>query len=109
MTLDLGARYDFGNVTGSFSGTKNTMRIIDVNQNGTIETPEQAVAVVDGTVPVDYKYGIFGYSFGANYALNSHNAVFARVSQGGSASVDRILFAGYNYTNNDDKALDAVK
>ncbi len=55
------------------------------------------------------KYDIFGYSFGANYALNSRNAVFARVSQGGSASADRILFAGYNYTNNDDPSLDAVK
>lgn len=109
LTLDLGARYDFGNVSGSFSGTKNTTRIIDVNQNGIIETPELSVAVVDGTVPVDYKYGIFGYSFGANYTLNSHHAVFARVSQGGSASADRILFAGYNYTNNDDPALDAVK
>ncbi|WP_054508623.1 TonB-dependent receptor [Chryseobacterium sp. ERMR1:04] len=109
LTLDLGARYDFGKVSGSFAGTKNTMRTIDVNQNGSIETPENSVAVVDGIVPVDYTYGIFGYSFGANYALNSRNAIFARVSQGGSASADRILFAGYDYTNNDDPALDAVK
>ncbi|UFH31614.1 TonB-dependent receptor [Chryseobacterium sp. C-71] len=109
LTLDLGARYDFGNVSGSFSGTQNTRRVIDINQNGTFETPEYAVEVVSGTVPVDYQYGIFGYSFGANYALNSRNALFARVSQGGSASADRILFAGYNYTNNDDPALDAVK
>lgn len=109
LTLDLGVRYDFGKVSGSFAGTQNTTRIIDINQNGTIETPERSVAVVDGTVPVDYRYKIFGYSFGANYAINSHNAVFARVSQGGSASADRILFAGYNYTNNNDPALDAVK
>lgn len=109
LTLDLGARYDFGNVSGSFSATQNTRRVIDINQNGTFETPEYAVEVVSGTVPVDYQYGIFGYSFGANYALNSRNSLFARVSQGGSASADRILFAGYNYTNNDDPALDAVK
>lgn len=109
LTLDLGARYDIGKVSGSFAGTQNTTRVIDVNQNGTIETPELAVAVVEGTVPVDYRYGIFGYSFGANYAINSNNALFARISQGGSASADRILFAGYNYTNNDDPALDAVK
>lgn len=109
LTLDLGARYDFGNVSGSFSGTQNTRRVIDINENGTFETPEYAVEVVSGTAPVDYQYGIFGYSFGANYALNSRNALFARVSQGGSASADRILFAGYNYTNNDDPALDAVK
>ncbi|MBD3906060.1 TonB-dependent receptor [Chryseobacterium sp. Ch-15] len=109
LTLDIGARYDFGNVTGSFSGTQNTKRAININQNGTLETPELAVEVVNGTVPVDYQYGIFGYSFGANYTLNSRNAIFARVSQGGSASADRILLAGYNYTNNDDPALDAVK
>lgn len=109
LTLDIGARYDFGNVSGSFSGVHNITKAIDVNQNGTLETPELAVEVVNGTVPVDYKYGIFGYSLGANYTLNSRNAVFARVSQGGSASADRILFAGYNYTNNDDPALDAVK
>ncbi|SHK14241.1 TonB-dependent receptor [Chryseobacterium polytrichastri] len=109
LTLDLGARYDFGKVSGSFSGTENTTRVIDINQNGTIETPELSVPVIHGTVPVDYKYEIFGYSFGANYALNSHNAIFARISQGGSASADRILFAGYNYTNTNDPALDAVK
>ncbi|SIT25318.1 TonB dependent receptor [Chryseobacterium gambrini] len=81
-----------------------------MNGNGVIDIPEQLVGSNDNiNVPVNYRYGIFGYSVGANYALNSKNAVFARVSQGGSASADRILFSGYNYTNNDDPALDAVK
>lgn len=110
LTLDLGARYDFGQVSGSFSGVTNTHKVFDVNGNGTFETPELNVATNDNiNVPVNYKYGIFGYSIGANYALNTKNAVFARVSQGGSASADRILFSGYNYTNSNDPALNAVK
>ncbi|MGS0746987.1 TonB-dependent siderophore receptor [Halpernia sp. GG3] len=110
LSIDLGARYDFGRVDGSFSGATNTNVTRDINGNGVIDTPEIKVATNDGIiVPVKYRYGIFGYSAGANYALNTKNAIFARVSQGGSASADRILFSGYNYTNNDDPALDAVK
>ena len=110
LTIDAGARYDFGRVSGSFSGVTNTKTVRDMNGNGVIDIPEQNVATNDNiSVPVNYRYGIFGYSVGANYALNGRNAVFARVSQGGSASADRILFSGYNYTNNDDPALDAVK
>lgn len=32
-------------------------------------------------VPVNYRYGIFGYSIGANLALNGKNAIFARISK----------------------------
>ena len=42
---------------------------------------------------------------GTNYSINEKNAVFARISKGGSASTDRILFSGYNYTNTDDPAF----
>jgi hypothetical protein len=53
-----------------------------MNGNGVIDIPEQLVGSNDNiNVPVNYRYGIFGYSVGANYALNSKNAVFARVSQ----------------------------
>ena len=110
LTIDAGARYDIGNVKGYFSGATVTYTTRDMNGNGVIDTPEQMVGTNDGIrVPVNYKYGIFGYSVGANYALNSHNAVFARVSKGGSASADRILFNTYNYTNTNDPGLDAVK
>ena len=110
LTIDAGARYDIGKVTGYFSGATVTYTSRDMNGNGVIDIPEQMVGSNDNiNVPVNYRYGIFGYSVGANYALNNKNAVFARVSQGGSASADRILFSGYNYTNNDDPALDAVK
>ena len=110
LTIDAGARYDIGKVSGYFSGATVTYTSRDMNGNGVIDIPEQMVGSNDNiNVPVNYRYGIFGYSVGANYALNNKNAVFARVSQGGSASADRILFSGYNYTNNDDPALDAVK
>ena len=110
LTIDAGARYDIGKVSGYFSGATVTYTSRDMNGNGVIDISEQMVGSNDNiNVPVNYRYGIFGYSVGANYALNNKNAVFARVSQGGSASADRILFSGYNYTNNDDPALDAVK
>ena len=110
LTFDLGARYDFGKVNGTFSGATNTSAPIDINGNGVIDAPEMSVATNDNiNIPVNYKYGIFGYSVGANYTLNNRNAIFARISQGGSASADRILFSGYNYTNNSDPSLDAVK
>lgn len=110
LSLDFGARYDLGNVTGSFAGGNGQTAAIDMNGNGTIDPNEQKVATVDKNItPVDYDYNIFGYSVGANYSINEKNAVFARISKGGSASADRILFSGYNYTNTDDPALDAVK
>lgn len=110
LSLDFGMRYDMGNVTGSFSGGNGQTAAIDMNRNGSIDLNERAVATVGSNVtPVDYDYNIFGYSVGANYAINDNNALFARVSKGGSASADRILFSGYNYTNTNDPALDAVK
>jgi outer membrane receptor protein involved in Fe transport len=110
LSLDFGARYDVGKVTGSFAGGNGQTSAIDMNGNGTIDPNEQAVATVGNNItPVNYDYNIFGYSVGANYAVNDNNAVFARISSGGSASADRILFSGYNYTNTNDPALDAVK
>ena len=111
LSLDLGVRYDMGKATGSFSGGNGKTQAIDMNGNGSIDPNEQAVAVIDTTnkTDVDYKYNILGYSAGANYAINNNNAVFARVSKGGSASADRILFSGYNYKNSDDPGLNAVK
>lgn len=110
LNLDFGARYDIGNVTGSFAGGNGQTAAIDMNKNGTIDPNEQKVATVGSNItPVNYDYHNFGYSVGANYSINDKNAVFARISKGGSASADRILFSGYNYTNTDDPALDAVK
>ncbi len=110
LNFDLGVRYDMGNVSGNFAGGNGQTATIDMNQNGSIEPNETAVATVGNNLTaVNYEYDIFSYSAGANFKLNAENAVFARISSGGSASADRILFSGYNYTNSDDAALDAVK
>lgn len=119
LSLDAGVRLDFGNVNGTFAGGTGSTITQDMNQNGVIDANETAVSTVGaGVTAVDYDYDIFSYSVGANYAINKQNAVFARVSQGGSASADRILFNtynaisnpnGYTYTNTNDPALDAVK
>lgn len=110
LNFDVGIRYDMGNVDGNFAGGNGQTAPIDMNQNGSIDPNETAVATVGNNITaVNYDYNIFSYSAGANYKLNAENAVFARLSSGGSASADRILFSGYNYTNSDDPALDAVK
>ena len=110
LNLDAGLRYDLGKVNGSFSGGNGQTAAIDMNGNGKIDANETAVASASSEVtPVDYKYNILSYSVGANYELNTAQSVFARVSKGGSASADRILFSGFNYTNTDDPSLDAQK
>ncbi len=120
LTLDAGLRYDIGKVNGNFSGGNGTTDTIDMNQNGNIDPNEVNVATISTSnlTPVNYDYKYLSYSVGANYALNNRNALFARISKGGSASADRILFNtynsisnpnGYQYTNTNDPALDAVK
>lgn len=110
LNIEAGLRYDFGKVSGDFTGGGGETAAIDMNQNGTIDAYETAIPVLGNSVTtVDYDYGIFSYSVGANYKINKSNAVFARVSKGGAASADRILFGGYDYMNTDDPELDAVK
>ena len=98
FNIDASVRYDYGHVTGSFSGTVQTK--MDVNNDGTISPNEESVSVVDNAnpTPVDYTYDYVSYSIGTNYELTSNQAVFARFSHGGSAKADRILFAGLPYT-----------
>lgn len=110
--FDLGLRYDLGQVNGSFSGGNGQTATIDMNGNGSIDSNERAVATTSNTVtPVNYDYSLLSYSFGANYKVNDNVSVFARASQGGSASADRILFNGSvsSYSNTNDPVLDAQK
>lgn len=110
LNLEGGLRYDRGDVNGYFSGGTGQTAQVDMNQNGTIDPNEENVAVTgDNITPVDYDYGYVSYSVGGNLKINSGNAVFARVSRGGSASADRILFSNYNYLDSNDPGLDAVK
>lgn len=91
-TLDASVRYDSGDATGRYAS--NQTQPLDVNGNGVIDIPEQQVAVIDlaNAKPVDYDWSYVSYSIGANYQLSNDLAVFGRLSRGGRANADRLLF-----------------
>lgn len=95
LNVDASLRYDIAHGEGSYASASGTVAL-DVDGDGVIEGPEQSVPVVDRstTAPVDYTHRYFSYSLGANYLLSRELAVFARVSEGGRANADRLLFGG---------------
>ncbi|GAK97728.1 predicted sucrose-specific TonB-dependent receptor [Nonlabens tegetincola] len=101
LNFDASVRFDYGKVDGAFSGGVEST--IDINNDGVISAPEQAVFSVDNAAPtnVNYDYDYFSYSLGVNYKLQERQAVFARYSRGASAKADRILFSGLDYQNSD--------
>lgn len=106
-------RYDIARASGSYAGSTGTTAF-DVDGDGVIETPELTVPIVDNAskLPVDYTVRYLSYSFGANYLLNRDLAVFGRVSRGGRANAERVLFGGGINTNghiNEDVAVNTVK
>ena len=109
LNFDASVRFDSGQVDGSFSGPVTSVN--DINNDGTISLPEQTVQAIDLSNPttVNYEYDYVSYSIGANFKFKDREAVFARISRGGSAKADRILFAGLDYTNsNGINALDFI-
>ncbi|WP_438968565.1 TonB-dependent receptor [Nonlabens sp.] len=101
LNFDASVRFDNGKVDGTFSGGVESA--IDINNDGVISAPEQAVFSVDNASPtnVNYDYDYFSYSLGINYKLQDRQAVFARYSRGAAAKADRILFSGLDYQNSD--------
>lgn len=101
VTIDGGFRYDFGKVSGSFTGGTETP--YDVNNDGTISAVEQNVYAIDSgnSTAVNYDYGYLSYTLGVNYKLTERQSIFGRYSRGASAKADRILFAGLNYLDGD--------
>jgi outer membrane receptor protein involved in Fe transport len=93
LTFEAGLRWDIGKVTGNYAGSVQSAQ--DVNFNGTIDSTETSVSNINRAAasPVNYKYDYASYSVGANYKLNSNQAIFARFSQGATAKADRILFS----------------
>lgn len=91
-TLDASLRYDSGDATGRYAS--NQTQSVDMNGNGVIDIPEQQVAVIDlaNASPVDYDWSYVSYSIGANYQLDKDLALFGRLSRGGRANADRLLF-----------------
>ena len=101
LSFEGGLRYDKGQVNGSFAGGTSTS--YDINNDGVISVPEQNVFAVDtaNENAVDYEYDFVSYTLGGNYLINEQQSVFARISKGGSAKADRILFSGLNYLDGD--------
>jgi len=95
FNVDGSLRYDISRASGRYAGSSGT-QALDVNGNGVIETPEQTVPVVDqnAALPVDYTVGYLSYSFGAGYLLKPNLPLFVRISEGGRANAERLLFGG---------------
>jgi len=93
LTADVSIRYDNGSANGTYAGNVQAPNL-DVNQDGVISVPEQSVSTIDHTNPsvVDYTWNYWSYSAGINYAFNDDLAAFARISRGGRANADRLLF-----------------
>jgi outer membrane receptor protein involved in Fe transport len=93
LTLDASVRHDSGQARGSYAGTVQRENV-DVNNDGVISVPEQSVSFVDtaNASPIKYDWSYTSYSLGANYMFDNNLAVFGRVSRGGRANADRLLF-----------------
>ncbi len=94
LNIDASLRWDFGTVNGT--GSSGVQGQVDVNNDGVISQIEQSVSVINNAqkAAVQYDYDYASFSIGANYKLNSNQAIFGRFSQGGSAKADRILNPG---------------
>lgn len=93
LTLDASVRYDHVRARGSYAGPLQVANY-DVNGNGSIQPTERSVSLIDrgNASPINYNVGYASWSFGANYRLSDASAVFARVSRGGRANADRLLY-----------------
>ena len=96
LSLDASIRRDIGSADGTYAGAAQASR--DMNNDGVISQVEQSVSGIDLANPglVNYSWGYNSYSVGANYQFDNDWAVFARVSKGGRANADRLLFGKVN-------------
>jgi len=86
LTLDLGARYEMGDIFGWSENTES----YDLGDPETMA--DDGVAFGNGSYEVwDFEYDEFAYSIGANYTLNNNFAVFGRASNGYRAPDDNNL------------------
>ena len=84
-----------------------------LNGDGVISIIEQSVSGIDLANPqlVNYGWAYNSYSVGANYQFNNDWAMFGRVSKGGRANADRLLFGKVNADGSvaREDAIDQVK
>ncbi|MEE2023817.1 TonB-dependent siderophore receptor [Alkalimonas mucilaginosa] len=111
LSLDASVRRDTGKARGSYAGAVQSSR--DMNGDGIISQVEQSVSAIDLANPslVNYSWGYNSYSVGANYQLDNDWAVFGRISKGGRANADRLLFGKVNADGSvaREDAIDEVK
>ncbi|MBZ9611555.1 TonB-dependent receptor domain-containing protein [Rheinheimera maricola] len=96
LSLDASVRRDIGSASGSYAGAVQSSR--DMNSDGVISQVEQSVSGIDlaNASIVNYSWGYNSYSAGANYQFNKDWAMFGRISKGGRANADRLLFGKVN-------------
>ncbi|ACB35487.1 TonB-dependent receptor [Leptothrix cholodnii SP-6] len=97
VDLEASLRHDMVRATGSYAGGKQVAGGLDVNRDGVIDGAERNVWLVDTSnpSPINYKVNYTSYSLGANYRLSNDTSTFARVSKGGRAIADRLLFSPF--------------
>lgn len=99
LTLDASIRYDYGDASGTITGADSGFGVgigsFDFDRNGTISPAEAQTAILPlgNARPVNYDFGYFSFSLGANYLVTDDLGVFARYSQGGRHTADRSLFS----------------
>lgn len=99
LTLDASIRYDFGDASGTITGSDSGFGIgvtsFDFDNDGNISPAEAQTGVLPlgSARPVNYSFDYFSFSLGANYLLTDDLGVFARYSQGGRHTADRSLFS----------------
>ena len=106
--IDASVRRDRGDASGRYAGSVQVADV-DVDGDGVIDPNERDVSQIDNAnaLPVDYDWGYTAYSVGANYMFDGNLAGFARVSRGGRANADRLLF-GVVQPDGSVRAQDAV-
>jgi outer membrane receptor protein involved in Fe transport len=91
--FDASVRRDSGDADGNYAGSVQVANV-DVDGDGAIAGPEANVSQINNAAaqPVNYDWGYTSYSAGANYLVNEDLGLFARISRGGRANADRLLF-----------------
>ncbi|KEO86522.1 TonB-dependent receptor [Erythrobacter sp. JL475] len=99
LTLDASIRYDYGDASGTITGSDSGFGVgvtsFDFDNDGVISPAEAQTSILPlgNARPVNYDFGYFSFSLGANYLLTDDLGIFARYSQGGRHTADRSLFS----------------
>ena len=107
LNIDASLRYDFGKVDGYYLNSK--VAAVDVNTDGVISPVEAKSNIVANTNPhsINYNYGYMSYSLGANYKIDNGKAFYGRVSRGGRANADRLLYS--QFITNEGKTMSGLE